>query len=780
VTAGRRHDIASEAVGLGERVLVAHTGAGRIVLVGVESGLIRRWDGRTGDPIGEAWTDPGGPATVAHLPDGRALLVLGGNGVRRLEIESGEELPSLSLHPDEQVLSVAMFARPDGQVLLFAGGARRIRCWDIGTGVPVGVPVERGAEALAPVRRPGGGIILWAATGLELCAFDPFTGAVIRPPVAAFTDGVGELRLVDSADGRELLVGVDLAGCIHRWDPFTGAVEISVGNWDVPVELISVYHDPDGRPVGCVEYYDESEHPIQRLYLDTGARLHDLPTNTRAVYRDGDRYIRVSYGPHQTIVLKPLPETSVRDSGAERQVCPRCLLPATPIMYGFPTREGAELIHVGRVVSGGCVINSDSPTFACPRFHRWRPAPGAPRPTADTPLSVAARLYRDGDLAGAERVYREAARSTGARLGPGHADTLALHRAVVTVLYQAGRMVEGEAEYRAMWTAAGRPLNARAVPTLDEVRAAVERRRQVVDEPGPDDPAMAAAFDRYTERLVSDEEWGSALIAAGSAVRLYERLARHDERFAAALAKARARADRLTDRLAVRGAPTRPEPSPQAEAALLLAAQLDRLAAIPPYKLDRADDSVREAVERAQWLRASSPRSAAEKLARHAVLLRRFDRHAEAHDAALAAVQLYATVDGTRRDASDDGYYAYSMMLVATGRHDRGEFNATREMAEAAVDLFRTHRRLLTPPNLVDLARVLMVLAERGQPRGGRDAADKPVVDPKGVAKALHEPSRAVAKALRTPAMGEPGSIPRVPWGLPVIPSTAERRAILG
>ena len=171
---------------------------------------------------------------------------------------------------------------------------------------------------------------------------------------------------------------------------------------------------------------------------------------------------------------------TMTDPDFDRQVCLRCHLPAVPILYGYPSGLGADLMHIGRRVPGGCVIMPDAPTFSCPNRHQWRPHGEVPAGD-DDPLLVAAHLYLAGHLDEAEQAYRSAARSAGETLGEAHADTLALRYAVAIVLYQAGRLADGEAEYRAMRAASGYPLRAGAVPTLDEVRAVIERRYRAAE-----------------------------------------------------------------------------------------------------------------------------------------------------------------------------------------------------------------------------------------------------------------------------------------------------------
>jgi hypothetical protein len=168
-----------------------------------------------------------------------------------------------------------------------------------------------------------------------------------------------------------------------------------------------------------------------------------------------------------------------------KDVCPYCWLPAVPILYGYPGPGAAELMHIGRAVGGGCVIDMGMPTLSCPRRHRWRPSDhgSVVLPSrGDGPLEdfaiAAARTYLRGDPVEAERAYREAVALLGDSLGPSHEETLRMWHALAIVLYAAGRTADGEAEYRAMCAAEGYPLSVSAVPTAEEVERIIEATRQ--------------------------------------------------------------------------------------------------------------------------------------------------------------------------------------------------------------------------------------------------------------------------------------------------------------
>ncbi|GIE37077.1 hypothetical protein Ait01nite_101220 [Actinoplanes italicus] len=168
-----------------------------------------------------------------------------------------------------------------------------------------------------------------------------------------------------------------------------------------------------------------------------------------------------------------------------KDICPYCWLPAVPILYGYPRSGAAELMHIGRAVGGGCVIDMAMPTLSCPRHHRWRPPDHGSvvlpshggGPLEDFAIA-AARTYLRGDPVEAERVYREAVGLLGESPGPSHEETLRMWHALAIVLYAAGRPADGETEYRAMRAAEGYPLSVSAVRTAEEVESSSRRPRQ--------------------------------------------------------------------------------------------------------------------------------------------------------------------------------------------------------------------------------------------------------------------------------------------------------------
>jgi hypothetical protein len=200
-----------------------------------------------------------------------------------------------------------------------------------------------------------------------------------------------------------------------------------------------------------------------------------------------------------------------------------------------------------------------------------------------------------------------------------------------------------------------------------------------------------------------------------------------------------------------------------------LATELDRLDGIPRRDLKRADPSVREAVERARQVPTTTTRDVAEKLARHAVLLRRFGRFLQAQEAAQVAVDLYEQRSEARTDARERGYEAYARFVCAIVWFHAGDRGAAHPMALETFRLFRADLPSLSPPSIFDLVSLLMVLAQTHRDRGEMAEARQAIVD-----------AKAIADELKHLPFGPPGSVPSGVWGLPVNPGADERRRVFG
>lgn len=200
---------------------------------------------------------------------------------------------------------------------------------------------------------------------------------------------------------------------------------------------------------------------------------------------------------------------------------------------------------------------------------------------------------------------------------------------------------------------------------------------------------------------------------------------------------------------------------------LELATELDRFAGVSRRDLKRADPTVLEAMERARQVPVGSSRDVAEKLARHAVLLRLFGRHHGAQEAAHLAVRLYGMLD--EADARDRGFAAYAGLVCSMTWFFAGDRTRAHSMALETVEMFKAQLPALSPTNMFDLVMLLVVLAQTHRDRGEMDLGGQAIVD-----------AKAIGDALRDLPFGPPGTIPPQLWGLPVNPAENDRRVVFG
>jgi hypothetical protein len=156
------------------------------------------------------------------------------------------------------------------------------------------------------------------------------------------------------------------------------------------------------------------------------------------------------------------------DDLGSRSVCPECGLPGISILYGYPNERGWADAAAGLCVLGGCVVQPGMADFACPRHHRWRRGTSR-RDGPESPEFAASRSYVSGDLAGAERAYRELLDASTRERGERDGDTRALRHGLAIVLAAAGRADEAAATYA--------PLRA----SVEDVVARIEDRYRRAD-----------------------------------------------------------------------------------------------------------------------------------------------------------------------------------------------------------------------------------------------------------------------------------------------------------
>ena len=169
-------------------------------------GSVRRWDGLTGEPVGQALVHSGEVLAMAFSPDGR-LLATGtyDKWVRIWDVATGKLIGQPISQPE--IVNSVEFS-PDGRWLLAATGYRdysvpsSARAWEVATGEPASPPLPHPATIRGGVFTPDGRLAITGAYDGLIRFWDTSTWRLLGEPIK--TARVMALAL--SRDGLYLAV----------------------------------------------------------------------------------------------------------------------------------------------------------------------------------------------------------------------------------------------------------------------------------------------------------------------------------------------------------------------------------------------------------------------------------------------------------------------------------------------------------------------------------------------------------------------------------------------
>jgi WD40 repeat protein len=243
---------------------VAFSPDGRRIVSGSDDKTLRLWDVASGKLIGEPLVGHAKAVrSVAFSPDGRRLV--SGSNDNTLRIWNLDDAKTKTLKGHTwRVTSVAF--SPDGQRIVSGSDDNTLRLWDVGSGKPIGLPLQPISDSVRSVAfsRDGRRIVSGFGDG-SMRIWDGDSGQPIGPPIQG--GGINMKSVAFSPDGFRIVSGS--GGC---FDQRCGGSDMRM--WDInPSRSINL---------ACQRL---SRHPLL-LYPETfnvGSEFEDIARRARAI-----------------------------------------------------------------------------------------------------------------------------------------------------------------------------------------------------------------------------------------------------------------------------------------------------------------------------------------------------------------------------------------------------------------------------------------------------------------------------------------------------------------
>jgi WD40 repeat protein/predicted Ser/Thr protein kinase len=211
---------------------VSASADGKRIAAGGRDGVVRVWDGATGESLRELRASPGAVTSVRWSPDGRWIALVAMEGSGRVKIWDAGAAGTGLLTPTATGAAAVAF-RPGSGTLAVGGQERQIEMWDVGEGRMVAT-----LHAATPVPRT----LAFTADGRTLLAggwwstdvWDVESASVRRSLSvrdAAYCNAItpdGALAAAGFRDGWLRLWDLSDRGAVHRLAGLSGRVQVAV------------------------------------------------------------------------------------------------------------------------------------------------------------------------------------------------------------------------------------------------------------------------------------------------------------------------------------------------------------------------------------------------------------------------------------------------------------------------------------------------------------------------------------------------------------------------
>ena len=293
---------------------------GRLILVAQRHDEARRFDARTGQPLG----DPRRPwpgdfdfgCAAATVPDGRTIVAgAHDRGISRYDLLSGDPYPPAADEQTSAIWDITMATLPGGRVVVAGAGYDGfVYRWDAATGERIGEPLKRQPALLkavtTAVSASGTPMLVSGCESGAVLRWDAATGAPIGEPLPGPVDDARHLAVARLPGGRQILACVDTYA-LHRWGLPSGepmGPPVRVGKW---ADLVTTHADRHGTPSVFLWFFggdDDGGDRVERWRLDTGEKAGiRLPVTLRAVFGERGTWM-VLGGFDGSLVVQPMPQ----------------------------------------------------------------------------------------------------------------------------------------------------------------------------------------------------------------------------------------------------------------------------------------------------------------------------------------------------------------------------------------------------------------------------------------------------------------------------------------